>query len=66
MVSISKYTNVIVIYVIDRLKKTTHDQANGATKKWLNLSFGEGYFLPFFDLVFNDCFCFFERGLGVR
>ncbi len=52
--------------VTDRLKRATHDRANGATKKWLNQSFGEGYFLPFFDLVFNDCFCFFERGFGVR
>jgi len=39
-------------HVTDRLKRATHDRANGATKKWLNQSFGEGYFLPFFDLVF--------------
>jgi len=52
--------------VTGRLKRATHDRANEATKKWLNQSFGEGYFLPFFDLVFNDCFCLFERGFGVR
>ncbi len=52
--------------VTDRLKRATDDQANGATKKWLNQSFREGYFLLFFGLIFNDCFCLFERGFGVR
>ena len=41
-------------FVIDRPKRATHDRANGATKKWLNQGFGEGYFLPFFDIEFND------------
>lgn len=61
-----KILEILPFGVTDRLKRATHDRANGATKKWLNQSFEEGYFLPFFGLVFNDCFCLFESGFGVR